>query len=152
MTDTLSDLFAEARSSVVEWDGGHAYAVYELVDVPEQLIVEFGDAKASPVQGLRLKIRGGSLLVNGMKTDDLLLWRETAPDRVIVRVERRGSARVSLKAWNVWRGGSDVVQAWLGNAGMRVESGDDGRHVELRCSDGVGPVAFDDLQVRLNLG
>jgi hypothetical protein len=147
--DMLSDLFAEAQGPIVQWDGESAFAVYELPCVPEQLVVEFVGAKESPVQGLRLKIRGGLLVVNEVGTDDLLLWRDTAPDRVLVHVEPHRGVKLSLKVWNIWRGGLDVVQAWLGNAGMRVELSSDGGRIDLRCSDGIGPVTFDDLEVRL---
>lgn len=147
----LSDLFAKAQSPVVQWDGEPAFAILELAHVPERLVLEFVRAKESPVQGLRLKIRGGLLVVNDVTTDELLLWRDTAPERVIVKVERRRGARLSLKVWNVWRGGLDTVQAWLGNAGMRVASSSDGGWIDLRCSDGIGPATFDDLEVRLIL-
>jgi hypothetical protein len=151
LPETLSDLFASAQRPVVEWAGAPAHALYEFEEIPESIGVEFVGGKPSPVQGLHIKYRGGLLIANDVGAEDLLLWRDTAPDRLTVRVEPRKKARPSLKIWNVWRGGLDVVQAWLGNAGMRVEVSPDGRQIDLHCSDGVGPVAFDDLQVRLTL-
>lgn len=149
MPETLADLFANAQSPVVDWQGAPVFAAYEFASVPEDLTVEFIASKSSPVQGLRMKIRGGVLTVNEVETDDLLLWRDTAPDYVTVHVRARKGTRASLKVWNVWRGGMDVVQAWLGNAGMRVEESGVGQELLLRCSDGEGPPAFDDLEVRL---
>ena len=80
----------------------------------------------------------------------MVLWTDTAPKNVSVRLKRLGRRQVNLKIWNVWRdkiGGHDVTQAWIGNAGMRAERY--GNQLILRCSDGVGPVNFADLEVRL---
>jgi len=41
------------------------------------------------------------------------------------------------------------MMAWLGNAGMLVETQDDA--VILKCSDGVGSPDFEDLVVELSL-
>lgn len=152
MTETLADLFTTAGSPVIEWEGGPVFAAFELDRIPQELVVEFLAAKALPVQGLRLRIRGGALAVNDVVTNDVILWRDTAPDRVTVRVQAdRGARPPSLKVWNVWRGGLDVIQAWLGNSGMRVDRDSAGDEVLLSCSDGDGPADFDDLKVRLRL-
>jgi hypothetical protein len=149
MTALLADRFADAQSPVIDLDGDRVFAVYEFDRLPEHLIVRFITAKDLPVQGILLKIRGGLLEANGTEASDLLLWRDTAPKEVEIRVARKG-AKSSLKVWNTWRVGRDVTQAWLGNAGMRVEASE--RQVRLRCSDGVGPVCFGDLEVVILLG
>lgn len=38
-----------------------------------------------------------------------------------------------LKIWNVWRV-NDIVQAWVGNAGMVIS--EEGRIINLECSGG----------------
>lgn len=149
MMSDLSDMFAERQTNVLEWEGGLVYGLYEFPRMPERFTVEFTSWKNDPIQGLNFKMRGGVMSVNQVETDDLLLWRDTAPDRVEVQVRPEAEAKTSLKVWNVWRGGSDVTHAWLGNAAMRVEEKRD--RVDLHCSDGEGPPTFDDLIVRLHL-
>jgi hypothetical protein len=150
--ETLARRFADAQRQTVMWEGLPVYALYELPILAETFSVEFVSAKSHPVQGVRLKVRGGMLRVNEMLADDVLLWRDSAPDLVSIRVQRRGRGTPTLRVWNIWRGGLDVVQAWLGNSGMRVEIGAENSLIQLRCSDGVGQVTFDDLVVRLKLG
>lgn len=145
----LSDLFAERQTNVLEWDGGLVYGLYEFPRIPRRFTVDFISSKDDPVQGLNFKMRGGVMSVDGVETDDLLLWRDTAPDQVDVVVHTRSKAKASLKVWNVWRGGSDVTQAWLGNAAIRVD--EKGDRVDLHCSDGDGPPTFDDLIAFLRL-
>ncbi|WP_294287983.1 hypothetical protein [uncultured Sphingomonas sp.] len=154
MTQALADLFADAQSPQLVWDGEMAYAIYEVSPAPETLTVEFLNAINAPVQGLTLKVNGGVLDVNGTESPEMLLWRDTAPDTVVVRVKSEPGARTACKLWNIWRGsmsGVDVAQAWLGNAGMRIEQSGDGNQLLLRCSDGEGPVDFNNLEVRVTL-
>lgn len=152
MTEALADLFANAQTPQLEWEGAPAYAIYEVIPAPESVTVEFLNAINAPVQGLTLKVSGGVLEVNGTEAQEMLLWHDTAPDKVIVRVKRESGAKATVKLWNIWRGsigGVDVSQAWLGNAGMRIEQSGDGKQLLLRCSDGEGPVEFNNLEVRV---
>lgn len=59
MTQALADLFADAQSPQLVWDGEMAYAIYEVSPAPETLTVEFLNAINAPVQGLTLKVNGG---------------------------------------------------------------------------------------------
>lgn len=152
MNKGLAEIFAAAQAPCIDWEGEPAYAIYEMTPAPDGLVVEFLNAANSPVQGLTLKARGGILEVNGVEASEMLLWHDTAPRKVSVRVRPENGKRVSLKLWNVWRGvmgGSDVTQAWLGNAGMRIDQKD--KELMLRCSDGEGPVDFGDLEVRVTI-
>ncbi|WP_199433781.1 hypothetical protein [Qaidamihabitans albus] len=151
MTESLSDLFATAQSPVVEWNGEQILALYEFDRIPDMITVDLLAAKKYPVQGLKMKIHNGLLKVNDVESRDLVLWRDTRPDQVAVRITKSG-ARTSLKFWNVWRGGLGVTQAWLGNSAMRVRRGDTGDVLLVSCSDGQGDADFDDLQVRLTVG
>lgn len=153
MTKALADLFASAQAARVDWDGAPAYAIFEMDQPPEAVTVEFLSSVQIPVQGLTLKLSGGTLEINGSKGPEMILWSDTVPERVGVRVLSTAATTVTLKIWNTWRatmGGVDVTQAWLGNAGMRVDR--HGNEVLLRCSDGEGPVDFRDLEVRITFG
>jgi hypothetical protein len=150
VAELLSDLFAAAQSPVIEWNGRPIYSLYEFTDLPERLDVEFVQAVKTPVQGLRLKMRGGLLTANGNTSADVVLWQDTAPARIRVDVSRHRPV-ASLKAWNVWRQGQGAIGAWLGDAGMQVTRSDEADRTRLHCSDGVGPATFSDLEVLLHL-
>lgn len=142
MDDDLATLFAEQQTNRIDWDGP-LYSLYELPTQTSALTIRFVSAKLEPVQGLRLKIRGGVFDVEGTATDDMVLWQDTAPTEVPVGIRWNAKGTRSLRIWNAWRV-NDVTQAWLGNAGMRVTPGDSGVLV-FRCSDGEDEPDFDDL-------
>ncbi len=142
MMNDLSSLFAEQQTNLIDWDGP-LYSLYELPRDASELDVRFLSAKSQPPQGLRLKVRGGTFEVESTTANDLVLWQNTSPDEVHVRIRWNSKGLRSLRVWNAWQM-RDVTQAWLGNAGMRV-SADDGGVFHFRCSDGEGAPAFDDL-------
>lgn len=151
MTKPISKLFEEARSPCVEWEGAPLYGVYEIF-APDSLEVEFLSSVGVPVQGLTLKAYGGIVEIEGVEAREMLLWCDTAPPKVSVRIKSEPGEETILKIWNVWRGkvgGSDVTQAWLGNAGMRINQ--QGNQIFLCCSDGEGPVDFGNLNARITL-
>lgn len=154
MTEALADIFATAQAPQIDWDGEPAYAIYEIEPAPDDVTVEFLSAIESPVQGVTLKVAGGVLEINGVEAPEMVLWHDTAPEKVLARVKRDRGRTGVLKIWNVWRGnmgGVDVTQAWLGNSGMRINRTVDGKELHMRCSDGEGPVNFEDLEVRVRV-
>ncbi|MGH3351032.1 MAG: hypothetical protein ACRDPS_10235 [Nocardioides sp.] len=150
MTD-LSELFAEQQTNVIDWNGTVIYGLFEFNEVPTGVRLTFASAAESPVQGVQLRIRGGVLEANGVEGEDIVLWRDSAPSSVVVSVRRRGRGKTSLKLWNVWRGGHDVTQAWLGNSAIQVEGDPASDSFRLRCSDGQGEANFDDLVLDVEL-
>lgn len=124
------------------------HAMWEIDPVPDQVVFEFRHGVPTPIQGLAIKLEGGILSANNVEAKHLTLWQDTAPEEVCVLITKRKKARLMI--WNIWRdtiGGQDVTQAWLRNSGMRIERSVDGGETILRCSDGIGPVNFDDLIV-----
>jgi hypothetical protein len=153
MTKPISKLFEEAQSTRVEWEGGPLYGLYEISG-PSSLLIEILRSKPTPVQGLTLKAYGGVLRINDVEAPEMLIWADTVPDRVTVSFRPWEGREAKVKIWNVWRGkmgGVDVTQAWLGNAGMRIETATEGKELLFRCSDGEGPVDFGDLEVRVTI-
>jgi hypothetical protein len=142
----LSDRFAEEQSNVIEWCGIPIHGLYEFESIPRSITLEYISAKEQPVQGIQLRMRGGTMTVNDTDSGDIVLWNDTAPARVEIEIRTKPKGRTSLKLWNVWRGGQGVTQAWLGNAAIRVQDEPSGRTV-LHCSDGQGEPDFDDLVV-----
>lgn len=152
MTTRLSERFEEAQGGPIELDGHSVHAMYEFpaIEQPATLRVRLRSSSERP-QGLHLKARQGSVLINEQELDDIVLWTDTAPPEVVATLRPSGGRKpMNLRAWNAWRDDRDVVQAWIGDAGMLVEDDGDGR-VTLRCSDGYNRPSFDDLVVELEL-
>ncbi|KRA67188.1 hypothetical protein ASD89_02960 [Caulobacter sp. Root656] len=123
--------------------------MWEIDPVPDQMVLEFRRGVATPVQGLAIKLEGGILCANDVEARHLTLWLDTAPKEVCLLITKK-KKKARLMIWNIWRDtidGRDITQAWLGNSGMRIELSGEGNETILRCSDGVGPVNFDDLIV-----
>jgi len=151
MTKPISKLFEEAKATCVEWEGQPLYGLLEM-PAPNELSVELLRSKASPVQGLTLKAYGGVLRINDVESPEMLIWADTAPDRLTVNFLPREGCEAKLKIWNIWRGevgGVEVTQAWLGNAGMRIDRKNG--NLRLCCSDGEGAVDFGDLEARVTI-
>ena len=95
--------------------------------------------------------RGSTRIVNGSESNDIVLWQDVAPVTVEVTISTHGRGRLELKLWNVWRGGMDVTQAWLGNAAMQIDGDPTSGSFRIQCSDGDGEPSFDDLVVAIDV-
>ena len=137
----LSAMFAEQQTSKIEWDGP-LFSLYDFPVEATRLIVEFDSVASAFRQGLRVKVRGGELEIDGVSASDFALWQDTAPSRVKIDIRWGRGKRLASGVELVEHNG--VMHAWLGNSGMRVEEVAPGRYL-LRCSDGEGEPTFDDL-------
>lgn len=145
MPKPLMTLFQEAASAQITWQRLELFGLFET-PAPSDFELEFDLAEEMPVQGINLKCVNGTLRIDGVEAKEFVLWVDTAPKKVCVQVKPQDIVVPTLKIWNVWRskvGGADVKQAWLGNAGMRIEEASG--HLHICCSDGVGEVNFHDL-------
>lgn len=149
METDLATIFAEQQTNRIDWCGGPLYSLYELPTDSSEMRIRFVAFRACPPQGLRLRVRGGSLDIDGETADDIVLWTETAPVEVRASITWKSRGARSLRMWNVWRMG-EVTQAWLGNAGMRVTTNNG--TLLLRCSDGEGEPDFEDLIAVVAMG
>lgn len=138
----LAAMFAEQQTSQIDWHGP-LYGLYELPSTISSAAFTFVSSTSNFRQGLRIKIRGGSLTVDGVTATEFVLWRDTAPDMVEVEVAWKSTGTRSLRIWNCWEH-NGVMHAWMGNAGMRVDDDCEGG-IRLRCSDGEGEPDFTDL-------
>ena len=136
---------------MIDWGGEKLPGLVEFTRVPLRVQLEFVSAKTSPPQGIQVRMRGGSLVVNGQEGVNFTLWHDATPRFVDLEVHPAGRGTPSLKLWNIWRGGLDVTQAWLGNSAMKVDGDIEGSSFVLRCSDGEGKPDFDDLVVAVRL-
>jgi hypothetical protein len=148
----LSERFMDTDAKSIDVDGRAVVQMYER-EVPDgtTVDVEFMRTAGDRVQGLNLSLTDGVLEVNQERIRDVVLYTDTAPRRVPLICRTGGP--VTLQVWNSWRAesGEDRDDAWIGEAGIAVD--DQGSEdVLLRCSDGIGPLDFDDLVVRLRFG
>ena len=148
MTDlsSLSDRFADGADTVL-YDGREVRPLLRLaVSEGTRVRVERIAARPDRRQALKLAAVDGLLEVDEAVSEIISLWSDTSPAAVELTV--LGARARRLEVWNAWDLGG-LESAWLGNAGMIVESGQ--HHLALHCSDGLGPPSFTDLQVHLSV-
>jgi hypothetical protein len=145
----LSERFMETDAKSIDVDGRTVVQLYEReVTAGATIDVEFLRTAVDRVQGLNLSLTDGTLEVNQERIRDVVLYTDTAPRHVRLICHTEGP--VTAQVWNSWRAesGEDRDDAWIGEAGIVVD--DQGpQGVLLRCSDGIGPLDFGDLVVRL---
>jgi len=147
MGTKLAELLQAAGGGPIDWSGQRVHMMYELPqpEAAQELLIRFGQPSPGRPQGLRIKVRGGLVELNGEQLDDVVLWSDTAPETVLVRLlPAKAKGPMTVRIWNAWRDTAGTMQAWIGNSGMLVEHQDEGTTV-LRCSDGFDEPRFDDL-------
>jgi hypothetical protein len=140
---TFAEQFAKHQGQSIVLDGREPIPMLRRVVPPGARIrLTWRRATLSPVQGIRLRVRGGTLSLGGKpEWDDVTLWRDTAPDETVFTLSAKKSAEVRI--WNCWRDDRGVMHAWIGNAAMRVtESGANSVTVECNARQAV---TFEDL-------
>jgi hypothetical protein len=149
VTEMLADELAVAQGGPITWRGQLVHSVAEIMAGTGVMHIRFLRASPSRRQALSLRSIAGTMTVAGHTENRLILWSDTAPSEVLVRLDPTPpDGPMTLRCWNSWESGG-VTHAWIGNAGMVVER-DEGV-VTLRCSDGHDEVSFDDLVVTIDL-
>lgn len=147
---SLAERFAKSKGAPQNVDGLIVHSIYRRqISAGARVRVRRVSAAAGSVQGLRIKMDNGFLLVNERRRKDVVLWSDTAPAEVEVVCEPRGAVG-ELRAWNCWRDAEGTMHAWIGDAGIVVEEAE--AIVRLRCSAGYHPFAPSDLEVVLTFG
>jgi hypothetical protein len=145
---TLAERFAQSGGAPQEVDGSTVHSVYRRrVANGETVRIRRTRATATPVQGLRIKLERGTIVVNSQKLRDVVLWADSSPTAVEIQCETGPSQSSELRIWNCWKLADGIMHAWIGDAGMLVEEGRG--DVSIRCSDGTHPFNPTDLDVCL---
>jgi hypothetical protein len=143
MTATLSELFQKSNGQPITAPGKLIHSICtQTVKAGSTLKITRISHSHEVVQGLRVTCDNGELEINGQMLVDIILWVDTSPVGVDIKVV--ANSDTTLKFWNAWRF-KGITQAWVGNAGICIEE-NEGR-VRLMCSDGVGEPDFEDLVV-----
>src|SRR5687768_3585126 len=117
--ETFAEQFARTQGQPIIVDGRPAVGMLKLPLMSGQRMrLIWRHAIAEPPQGVVMKVAKGAIVVAGGPENDFVLWRDTSPPEV--RLEYAGSQKTELRLWNCWRDDRGVMNAWLGNAAMRV--------------------------------
>lgn len=146
MSSTLASKFMRRHQVRIDVGGRSIHSVCSFA-VHHRALISVQRVSSSPqrAQALKLAADRGDLRVNGINANAIALWSHTSP--ALTAVEVLGHAR-SIDVWNAWSF-EGVDSSWLGNAGMELAT--TGAVHTLRCSDGVGPIDFDDLVIELTI-
>ena len=144
---SFQDLFAKTKGQPIAYKGHTVQMVDRLsVSDGQMLKVRFESVNSDWRQGVNLTT-DGSFEVNdqGIK-NSIVLWHDTAPSEVYVKIHsRQGDCLVK----NVWDVGDGVVHSWHNGAAMIVEESQNGR--QYKCNDGRADEDFDDLVFSIEL-
>ncbi|MDB1113954.1 MULTISPECIES: hypothetical protein [Pseudomonas] len=142
MTETLSSIFQRTRGAPIEIAERLVYPIFQkkIKAGRSNFLARRLSSSTQPISGLRLKVVRGELEVNNQHHSEIILWTDTSPQSVLFSVVSK--AACELKIWNVWRV-NDVVQAWVGNAGIVIT--EEERVTKLECSGGTEAVNFSTL-------
>jgi hypothetical protein len=153
MTPQLSERFRANRGEPIEVDGRIVQMLHRIEGLTstDALVVRVVSVGSQQAQAVRLKAKGGRLLINGQANEDVVLWADAIlGDEVEVSFIPNGPKTVDVLVWNAWKDDRGTMQAWIADAGLIVEPEGTGTTL-LRCSDGYDAPVFEDLVVELRL-
>lgn len=147
MAETLSAVFQRARGAPIEMNGRIILPIFQMKLPPgrRKFLVRRLKSSSASVTGLCIKVVKGEVEVNGGLYPEVTLWADTSPETVSLSVLSKSSCE--LKIWNVWRA-DDLVQAWVGDAGLVVSQTE--KSIRLECSGGDEGVNFSALVVQID--
>ena len=138
----FSESFQHNKGQAILVDGREIVPMLRIaVGAEDRVRIVWKSAIEAPVQGIRVKLDRGKLAVADQDLADVVLWRDTAPAETVLVCRCKGAAE--LRVWNCWRDGHGVMQAWVGNAGMRAEEREP-RVFAVECNSRL-EVTFKDL-------
>lgn len=143
---SFEDLFLKSKGQPVVYKGQTIQMVdrFRVAD-GQTLKVKFESVNADWRQGIGLDI-DGSFDIEGQTIKKTVLWQDTAPPEVVLKVHtRKGECQVK----NVWDVGDGVIQSWHNGAAMIVEELPNGKR--YKCNDGRADDDFDDLVFSIEL-
>lgn len=144
--ETFSSVFQRTSGKALSYERRAVYPIFRrgIRAGVSYFRVTRIEATASFRGGLRVKVDKGSILLNGQRSSEMILWSDNSPEEIVFAVELKKDGE--LKAWNVWESGG-VTNAWIGNAGMIIEEYDNS--TRLICSGGTERVDFTSLVIEI---
>jgi len=144
---SFDKLFSASKERPVVYKGQALWRVDHFPVLSGQTLkVTFEKTDSEWRQGIDLETDGQFEVNDQMIRGAFVLWQDTAPREVIVRVEtKKGECLVK----NVWDTGNGAIHFWHNGAAMIVEEISYGRR--YRCNDGRADDDFDDLIFSIKL-
>ena len=100
-------------------------------------------------QGIRLIVPTGSIVVQGLgSAKGIVLWQDTAPEKVEIGIQLKSVRPADLVIYNVWHTGRGGIQHGHNGAAMRKEELADGS-IRYWCNDGYPDDDLDDIVFRM---
>lgn len=145
---TAADLWLDELTDAAELDGDVIHAAVTIdLDIDSIVTITRGLVGGERPQGIAVDA-DEPFLVAGERFSSVVLWSDTAPATVELRV---GAGRLSI--WNVWRT-DGAIHAWTGSAGMRrleLDDHDSDFGIRLLARDGYDGDDVDlEFEVRIN--
>ena len=142
---TFEDLFIKSNGECVEYKG-------RTIQMFDRLVIADGQKFRLVVESVNSDWRQGIHMtvdeyfeVNSQITErSLVLWQDTAPPEIILRVKTKKCECVIKNFWDV---GDGVIHSWHNGGAMIVDKMENG--FRYRCNDGKNDDDFDDLVFRL---
>ncbi len=143
MRKTLAEMFQASEGRSVEVGGVVYSSIYKawLASGVHQFTMKLEGSNSNVVQGVRISVRKGSAVINGITSCHFVIWGDSSPPSVPMRIHSEGGGLLSV--WNVWRTRIGE-QAWVGDAGMVIE--ERSGVVTFNCSDGSEGIDLENLR------
>jgi hypothetical protein len=143
---SFAEQFAKSRGRPIDCEGRLVHAIYRRqAKTGLSFRLRWISGIENPRQGVSISAKGGVLRVKNTEAKDIVLWRDTAPDEVLVTCVGRGLQE--LLVWNCWRDDRGAIQAWINNSGMLLDD-TGGETITIRCNSR-SLVTFEDLVFEL---
>ena len=140
-------MFTESQGQPVEYQGRLIHMVDRLAVAKNQrIVVSFQKVNSDWRQGIHLSTVGRFEVNSQQIKTSLVLWQDTAPQKVDIIVQSRSGVCLVKNVWDV---GDGVMHSWHGGGAMLISDRDNGRLYE--CNDGRADDDFDDLIFRISL-
>ena len=144
---TFEGLFRKSNAKPVVYEGKtiHLFDCLKVAD-GQIITLTFESVNADWRQGVELLTDGSFEVLGHSGSDSVVLWQDTAPQKVALRVHtKKGECSVM----NVWDTGNGLMQQGHNGAAMLIEATPTGKR--YRCNDGVADDDFDDLVFRIDM-
>lgn len=140
----FEDLFRKSSGRPVDYKGQVVNLFDRLqVNDGQKIRVTFESAHGEWRQGIHLST-DGTFEVNNQASTEIVLWQDTAPHEVVLKVHSKTGECLVMNAWDT---GNGLMQRGHNGAAMIVEELPNGRR--YRCNDGFADDDFDDIVFRL---
>ena len=143
----FEDLFVASKGKPIVFNG-RTLQLFDRIAISDnqEVTLKFESIGSDWRQGVRISTDGSFEINNQKIRKSIVLWHDTAPPEVALRVHTNSG---ELRIINVWDTGTGLMQSGHNGAAMIVQLTPHGRRYQ--CNDGHPDEDFDDLIFILDL-